>query len=114
MDHGGKGAYKCALGQSQGCVCGGQRCGLGLPGSAGSFGSAAGDGRSVFQKLNPGCSAGVLQRQEAQKEGSECARWCSKRGGKYSGWRPEEAEFRTETSELTSEFGTLTLVNAVM
>lgn len=72
------------MGQSQRAVCGGQRCGLGLPGSAGSFGSAGdvveASSRNLIQAALLVCCRG--KRPEG---GSECARWCSKRGGKYSG-----------------------------
>ena len=55
----------------------------------------------------------MLQRQEASKrEGS--VQDGAANAGKVQGLEAREAKFRSETSEVTSEFGTLTLVSAVI
>lgn len=47
-------------------MCGGQQCGLGPPGSEASLGSIEDDVvKGCFQEVNPCCSAGALQREEA-------------------------------------------------
>ena len=107
-------------------MCGSQRCGLGLPGSAGSLGSADGDAveassRNLIQAALLVCCRGKrpargrgVCKMVRQMRGRGVCKMVRQTRGKYRGLEAREAEFRSETSEMTSEFGTLTLVSAIM